>query len=251
VSRTADRVVCQLPATNGPSGTVAIPVARIDRIEFPESSDLASAREAHNQGKTDLAISSIDRVLAAQQSFKDIVGNQWGEAAVLKLNILRSAGRHKDADPALAELLKYTLDPEINRAAKAHEAVRLAIAGQPDRALVLFDEVTKEATDPDTLALIALHRGNTFLARQRFEDALLSYMRLPVFYPNQKFLAAPALLGSARAFIGIDDLAGARNVLAQLIKDYPNLPEAIAARAELQKVERKLRARNPGADNSR
>jgi len=46
----------------------------------------------------------------------------------------------------------------------------------------------------------------------------------------------PALLGSARAFRGLDDLERAKKSLADLTTEFPKSPQAEIAQAELKKL---------------
>ena len=59
---------------------------------------------------------------------------------------------------------------------------------------------------------------------------------MPVFYEEEKRWMPPALLGSARAFRGLEDLEEAKRSLNDLAAGYPKSAQAEIARTELQKM---------------
>ena len=75
-----------------------------------------------------------------------------------------------------------------------------------DKALQLCDTVIKESTKAEVLAEAWVHKGDALLAQRQWDDAVLAYLHVPVFYEEEKRWMPPALLGSARAFRGLEDL---------------------------------------------
>jgi tetratricopeptide (TPR) repeat protein len=76
-------------------------------------------------------------------------------------------------------------------------------------------------------------RGLGRLANQRFEEALKSFLELPVFLPDETALGGIALLGAARAFHGMEDYDRAISTLEKLIQSRPSTPEIPIARTLL------------------
>jgi TolA-binding protein len=81
-----------------------------------------------------------------------------------------------------------------------------------------------------------VRKGDGFLAQRQWDSAVLAYLHVPVFYPDEKLWMPPALLGSARAFRGLDDLDRAKKSVAELIAEFPKSPQAEIAQAELKKL---------------
>ena len=81
-----------------------------------------------------------------------------------------------------------------------------------------------------------MRKGDAFLAQRQWDGAVLAYLHVPVFYEAEKRWMPPALLGSARAFRGLEDLERAKKSLNDLTAEYPQSAQAEMARAELQKL---------------
>jgi outer membrane protein assembly factor BamD (BamD/ComL family) len=114
----------------------------------------------------------------------------------------------------------------------------MARGGGYEEALPLLDAVVKQSQNKDTLAQAWLYEGDSFLALRRWEPAIMAYLRVPVFYSDKKLLVPQAMLGGARAMIGLQDRKAAKNELDDLVKNFPSSPQASAAQSELQKLER-------------
>ena len=85
--------------------------------------------------------------------------------------------------------------------------------------------------------LMAQHgEGDALLAQKDWEDALMAYLHVPVFYQDEKIFLPPALLGSGRAYRRLNDNNRAKRALKELIATFPQSAEANAAQAELKKL---------------
>lgn len=74
------------------------------------------------------------------------------------------------------------------------------------------------------------------LASKDWDSALLAYLHVPVFYPDQTALMPQVLLGSARAYAGLEDKADAVKTLNELNRRFPASSEAAEAKIDLQKL---------------
>ncbi len=223
-------------------GELGIPANTIARIEFQEPPQIAAVANLLAQGKVAEGLPLIEQVMAQQAPFKDIPGNRWAQAAILKITLLMSLGREREAEPVINDLIRYEADPEAVLIAKLKQAEILS-KKDPAKALPVFTGLLQETIRPEILAELWLNIGNARLAGQEYQPALLAYLHLPVFFPQQTLLVPAALLGSSRAYVGLDDLPRAKRALDELLRDYPNAPQAASARTELPQIERKLKAR--------
>jgi tetratricopeptide (TPR) repeat protein len=122
--------------------------------------------------------------------------------------------------------------------------VRLAaIAARKDnttapQAMAIYDSVIDVSADPRVLAETWLDKGEALLAAKSYEPALMALLHIPVFYPDQRLLMPRALLGSARAFKGLEDFDRARDQLNELPDSYGASPESAAAKDEEKEVDK-------------
>jgi len=230
------------PATKG---EVGYPVPTIEKIDFPEPAQLRAATELLTQGHAAEAIAQVDVALRYYEGFRDAPGSWWAELALLKTRALVSENLDKEADTLVDQIARLANDPETVRSARVQVAAGMTRRGEHARALELCEAVIKESTNPETLAAAAISKGECHLGLKQWEDALLSFLQVPVFHPEMKLLLPSSLLGTGRAYFGIQDLPRAKDTLDELIKNFGGTAEAAAARTELEKIARLEKALAP------
>lgn len=210
------------------------PAAQIASIEFPDPPQLKEATAQVAAGKPDQALTILEPVLAFYRGFKDIKGSFWGEAAVMKLQILTSLGRDREADTLAREMIIIRDQPEVVAAGTAAQALLLAKAGNYKQALAASNDIIKQdSADSETLAIAYVANGLAHYSLKEITEANFAFLHLPIFFPDQKLLMPPALLGSARCFEKLqakDEFQSELdNQIKTLINSYPSSPEAKTA----------------------
>jgi TolA-binding protein len=214
---------------------MSFPLTNVASIEFAEPLGIRAASDLLNQGKAAPALALIAPVVAQQSAFQDIPGNYWARAATIQLAALVDLGRLAEAE-ALAAAIGAKEGPEPTLEARLQIALGWAKSGDYAKAGKVFEEVIEKSTRPSTLAKAWLYKGQGQLAAEDYEEALLSFLRVPIFYSDQKAVLPAALLGSARAYAGLGDVGHERETLEQLIAQYPNSPEATTAKPMLKRL---------------
>lgn len=230
------------------AGEVGYPVANIARIEFPEPPLLESAADNIAQGKLDAAIRDLGVVTSTFAPLKDIPGNWWTPAALMKTSVLLSLNRLPEAKTLLTQIAESPLDKPAAELAKLRLVAAFPVpAGGEDRALQACDAVLRATDTPRELDAEAwLLKGRLLLGRKEFEPALLAYLHLPALYYEQKRLQPAALLGSGRAYVGMKDEDRARRTFQELIAAHPAAPEAASAKTEIQTLDNAKAKKKPG-----
>ena len=227
------------------TGEVGYALSQISRLDFPEPAQLRTVPELILAGRMPEALAQIEPVVKFYESFRDAPGSWWDEAAMLKVEALQATGNYKDSEPLIDSLARSASDPETVRAAKVFIAAGMTRRGEHAKAVEIFDAVLKDATKPLTIATASVNKGQSHLALKQYEPALIAFLQVPVFYPNQKLLVPQALLGSARAYYGMEDLVRAKAALDELLKEFPSSAQANEAKAELAKVAKREKALAP------
>jgi len=218
------------------SGEVGYQASTIARINFPEPPQLKTTEAFLAQVQPEKALADIGPVVKYYEPFRDVPGNWWAQAALLKVSALGGMQLDKEAETLGDEIRKNSTDPETARAAQLQLIPGLVRKEDFEKALELCDAVIKDSTKPEVLAEAWVRRGDALLAQRQWDGAVLAYLHVPVFYEDEKRWMPPALLGSARAFRGLEDLERAKRSLDDLTAQYPKSAQAELARAELQKL---------------
>lgn len=235
VRRSGDKVMGKVEVA-GTTGEVGHDVSAIAKIEFPEPQGIKRAAESLSQGDPEKALADINPIISFYESFRDIPGAWWGQAAIIKVSALAALQRDAEAEPLAAMIQRNSADPETARAANLRIASSLVKRQEYDKAAQLVDAAIKDSTRPDILADAWVTKGNVLLAQKQWDAALLAFLRVPVFYRDEKLHMPPALLGSARAYRFLEDKERARKTLDELIAGFPKSVEAATAKTELQKL---------------
>ena len=224
------------------TGDVGIPIAQIQKIEFGEPAALRTAPDLLVQAKGDEALAQLDQALKYYDAFRDAPGSWWADLTLMKMNALVSLGREKEADALADTMSRQSTEPDSQRAAKVLLAAAAIRHGDVKSAAETLEAVLKDSAKSDVLASAAIYKGQSCLALKDWENALLSFLQLPVLYPDQKALAPASMLGVGRAHFGLEDFPLAKNTLRELMKTYKGTPEAIAAKAEMELILKRERA---------
>ena len=218
------------------SGEVGYRASTIAKIDFREPLQLKTTAAFLSQGQAEKALAEIEPIVKSYEPFRDIPGNWWAPAALLKVSALSGMQLDKEAEKLGDEIRKNVIDPETARAAQLQLVAGLVRKDEYDKALQLCDNVIKESTKAEVLAEAWVDKGDVFLAQRQWDAAALAYLHVPVFYQEEKRWMPPALLGSARAFRSLEDLEEARRSLNDLTAGYPKSAQAEIALTELQKL---------------
>jgi tetratricopeptide (TPR) repeat protein len=235
VTRNRDKIMGKVDV-GGTTGEVGYDLSAIARIQFPEPRGLRSAQEFLSQGQAEKALAEVTPIINYYTPFKEVPGAWWAAAAVIKVSALAALQRDGEAEPLAREIQKIAPDPEAARAANLRIAAALVQKQEFEKAAEICDEAIKQSARPEVLADAWVTKGNLLLAQKEWDSALLAYLRVPVFYPDERLFMPPALLGSARAYRRLDDLERAQKSLNELIAAFPKSAEATLAQAELQKL---------------
>ncbi len=238
--RDGETVFARIQTEGGNAGEVGYPVANIARIEFPDPPQLKSAADLLDAGKTADAAVQLGPIVAYYSPFRDIPGNWWLPLAQLQLDAFARQGRDREMEALAAELIRASpTNPGLVRTVKIKQAVAVERRGEHRAALAALEPlVNDKSAPPDELLEGWLAVGSARLALRDYKEALLAFLHVPVYSPDRALLMAPALLGSGRAYVGLEDRTRAQDAWKQLLADYPNSAEATEAKDRLQKLEK-------------
>ena len=228
------------------TGDFGFAISDIFRLDFPKPAVLDTAPGLIADGKAEEALTKLDPVVKYYAGFRDAPGSWWTELVPVQIGALLALKRDKEAVETADRFSLLTADPEAKKFMKAFSAVALTRKGQHEAALPLYDEATPATERTDVLALIAVNRGDSLVAiadaiaakgepeaaTVKYEQALLSYLRIPALYRTQRMFLPQATYGAARAYLGMKDFDRARVSVKELTTSHAATPEGKAA-AEL------------------
>ena len=246
--RDGDTLMARVKTNDNAVGEVGYPLANVARVDFPEPALLKNAPDLLVKGKVSEAVQQLNKAAEYYLPFYNVPGNYWKELALLQLDALTAAHQDKEADTVVTQLTKIAgADPDIARTLKIREAAGALQHGDAPKALSLLEPLVREDAPASAVAPAWLQIGAAHLARREFKPALLAYLHVPVYTPERARLMPTALLGSARAYLGLQDKTRAEASLNELVSTYPAAPEAAEAKQQLQQLNGPAPAPTPGS----
>ena len=109
VRRSGDMVMIKVQV-GASSGEVGYPASTIAKIAFPEPLQLKTTAVFLSQGQPEKALADIEPIVKYYDHFRDIPGNWWAPAALLKLSALSGMQLDKEAEKLGDEIRKNVID---------------------------------------------------------------------------------------------------------------------------------------------
>jgi len=235
--RESDMVMGKVQVGTG-SGEIGYHISQIARIEFPEPRGLKNGADLMTQGQPEKALAEIEPVLGYYQGYKEVPGGWWAQAALVKVSVLAALQREPEAESLAADIQKSVMDPETARGAQLRLTPALIRKRDFEKAIAICAAAIKDSADPEILANAWVNKGDALFAQKQWDTALLAYLRVPIFFADEKLVMPAALLGSGKASARLDDKAQATRSFNALISAFPKSAQAAVAQAELQKMQK-------------
>lgn len=220
------------PGEGAATGEVAYPISMVTQIEDTDPAPLLQARRSLEAGRAAEAKVDAERVVHRFAAFPRTPGSPWLEAQVLVLRALTALRRDPEAQ-ALSALLQREPATPLQRSWMTWCGAMLdARQGRPTAARAALETLVGDEAPPELEPVATLELADLCLAAEAWEQALEGYLRIPAFHGTRAELLPRALLGSARAYRGLKDVARVERALFQLNDDHGATPEAALARRE-------------------
>lgn len=232
--------------TSGPNGepvteSTGIPLAEIAKVDCDVPTVFGTAPALLAVGKFTKALEEVEPALKAAETYVDLPGCRWPELFVLRAHILVAMGKDADA-VTMASTMRKTKTPVLVCNSQALLALIAARKGDHGEAASLVeDALIDESSSPGAIAASSVARGLCLLEKKQYPEALKAFLELPVFLPDETALSGIALLGSARAYYGMEDFDRSIATLESLIKTRPETPEITTAETLLPEWKRRRR----------
>jgi tetratricopeptide (TPR) repeat protein len=236
--RNGDMLMVDVKTSSGSKGHVGYQVADVAEMNLPEPDLLKFVAEQVANGDFTHALAQIEPVVAYQKTIRDIPGNWWAKSALLDISALLGLNRMADATALATEIAANSKDPETIVSAKL-QITLMTKFDDPQQALAAYNAVINQSRDPRTLSQAWIAEGDIQAAQHEIEEALMDYLTVTVFFPENNPLLPKALWGAGQAYAKLKDAVNATKTYQTLISQYPNSPEAALAKAELIKKEKK------------
>jgi len=198
-------------------------------LPLPEDLYSWTAQQMINAEKWDAAIKALEATLKNAR--------QLAEPEKLALKIAEcheKAGRADKAAEGYKKLAESGGNPAVCGEARVRWARLLENAGKIDEAIAQYETAVKSASG-DPAARAAFRLGELYASKEQWEPAAKAFMRVAVLYLHET-LSPAALWQAGVCFEKLGRTEDAAGAWTELVRDFPNAPEAAQAREALQRL---------------
>lgn len=216
------------------------PLKDVVKMEWKNDLALRRARNALVQGDAAKALAIAERFLLFFKDLKAVDGSLWLDAAVIKLDALDRQENDASLDSFIREIESAPGTDKVEGLPQRIKLVRLRQElrkGEYQRVFRDATDMLKTEDNPQTLAQLTMLKGRAEFNLGKYEDALYTFLRVPVFYGNQTEYVPSSKLEVARCLLKLDTPdrkaqnlpAVAESYIMEVITEYPMTPEAKSA----------------------
>ena len=145
-------------------------------LDLPASAPLPAAQLLR-------AAQSLDKSLLLLRQFRTVPGVPYYKGLMLKARILYRQEKWLDAVRAFDDIRVNSKDPDVQRAAQIRAGIAFERAGEHNSAVEYLAGLPLPEDDEALLSQLLFALGDAFAALGNYDNALLSYLPLVVFYP--------------------------------------------------------------------
>jgi hypothetical protein len=223
-------------------------LSEVTEIVWPMPARLQEAQNNVNRGEPAKALDNAEAVLKFFEPLKNVPGSWWVKASLIKLDALDRLENDAATNSFLATFEKEEAakQPEVATQIQLAKLMLRARKGDHEAVIREATELLTKVDSSELQARLHLTKGNSLLAAKKYEAAMTTYLRVPVFFGSEAELIPKALLGAARAFRGMDSPALrdqkleaiSNRYLYDIIVSFPVSKEAEEAKKLLPPEER-------------
>lgn len=234
------------------SGGIEVTLTRklweVTEVIWPLPSRLKEAQANVSRGEPAKALDNVEAVLKFFEPIKNVPGSWWARASIVKLDALDRLENDAATEAFLTAFEKEEAAklPEVATQIQLARLMQRARKGDHADVVKESTELLAKVDSAELQARLHIVKGNSLFATKKYEAAMATYLRVPVFFGSETELVPKALLGAARSFRGMDSPAlrdqkleaVSNRYLYDIIVSYPVSKEAEEAKKMLPKEER-------------
>jgi len=216
---------------NTAEGTVQI--SQIASLDWGDPEELTNASALLAAGKTEEAVAQLKAGKEFFEVLKDVPGNWYLDLYIAYVDALNQAGKFEDVVKTLPDLQSQKLtDQQKTKLQIMKLDIDRQTSSNYDSIVSQAEDILKSTDDSSVAAAIWSIIGDVYMKKKDYEQALLSYLRITVFYGTQVQKVPDAEMRAARALVKMKRYADAQKFFSRIVESYPGSPMAQVAEKE-------------------
>lgn len=208
-----------------------LPVADIIAFEIDEERLFAAAQTAAGEEAMVRVQQELRRVIDELLPYRDLPGMIVDQALMVQARLYEKRERWEKAYETYEQVLSQDYAPEQAEQARLRAGVCLSRMGRHENAVTYLAVDGLREDDLDLVSEVYYARGAAFQAMGRYDEAIMSYLYLVVFYPFVNDNEPRCLAAVLPCYAALTDWGAAYKTARILATEYDGTEWAETARA--------------------
>jgi len=216
------------------SPQIGLSIADIVQIQMPRPSLFDAVEKirtspAATDAQFAAAHSALDKMILQLKPLRDIPGIPANEAMLAKGRLYDAKGLWKESTRLYEEVLAKAAGSAIATNAQMLAGIAYAKGGEHHFAVEYLGGIPLPEEDEEMLSKLLFALGDSYFALENYDNALLSYLPLVVFYPYVYDNEPRGLAAALGCYAKLKEWEPLYRSIQEIQKNYPNTPAAQTA----------------------
>jgi tetratricopeptide (TPR) repeat protein len=227
------------------SPQIGLPVADVVRIGMPrpalfDAVDKIRLAPAATAAQFAAAHAALDKMILQLRSLRDLPGIPANEAMVAKGRLYDAKGLWRESTRLYEDVVFKAAGTAAASNAQMLAGIAYARGGEHHSAVEYLGGIPLPEEDEEMLSNLLFALGDSYFALGNYDNALLSYLPLVVFYPYVHDNESRGLAAALACYAELKEWEPLYRSIQEIQKNYPNAPAAKTAAEFLEKFKQEL-----------
>ena len=243
--RDKDILWVQRESAEGTTPQVGIAVGDILRIQMPRPAlfdgiEKIRTAPAATDAQFAAAHAALDKFILQTKALRDLPGIPADEAILLKGRLYDAKGLWRESTRLYEDILAKSVPSAVSTNAQMLAGIAYAKGGEYNQAIEYLGGIALPEEDEEILSNLLFALGDSYFALENYDNALLSYLPLVVFYPYVYDNESRGLAAALGCYAQLKEWEPLYRSIQEIQKNYPETPAAQTAAEYLEKYKEDL-----------
>ena len=224
---------------------VGLAVADVVRIGMPrpalfDAVEKIRALPAATDAQFAAAHAALDKMILQLKPLRDLPGIPADEAMVAKGRLYDAKGLWRESTRIYEDVVTKSAGSAAASNAQMLAGIAYAKGGEYNSAIEYLGGIPLPEEDEEMLSNLLFALGDSYFALENYDNALLSYLPLVVFYPYVYDNEPRGLAAALGCYAALKEWEPLYRSIQEIQKNYPAAPAAQTAAEFLEKYKKEL-----------
>ena len=229
------------------SPQIGLAVADVVQIQMPrpalfDAVEKIRTSPAATDAQFAAAHAALDKMILQLKPLRDLPGIPANEAMIAKGRLFDAKGLWKESIRLYEDVRTKAAGTAAATNAQILAGIAYAKGGEYNFAIEYLGGIPLPEEDEELLSKLLFALGDSYFALENYDNALLSYLPLVVFYPFVYDNEARGLAAALGCYAALKEWEPLYRSIQEIQKNYPDTPAAQTAAEFLEKYQKELGA---------